>query len=359
MSESVEILSGCFNNEYVVTRAVCVMTAVLFGAALLGAAGPATVRLPGRSTALGRQAAGAGRSDLDAFMERVLARRDENWKKLQQYVLDERERMEVRGPGDAPIWGEVRDYTWYLQDGFFVRSPVKINGVLVVESERRKYEQDYLRRAKERDKRRGRGGPPSAAPTDAPAPSDPTDVQSFILQTRQPQFVDSAYFLRFKFEPSKYALVGHETFEGRDVLRIEYYPARLFAHEQDQQERRRQQNQTSRSKDENAAVERMLNKVSLVTIWVEPTSYQIVKYTFDNVNLEFLPAAWLVHMDDAKAVMTMSQPMPDVWLPRDVNMQLSATLAIGSFDIRYHLDYQNYRKAETSSRIKKIGGEWP
>ena len=228
-------------------------------------------------------------------MEKVLARRDENWKKLQQYVLDEREQMEVRGLGDVPIWGEVRDYTWYLQDGFFVRSPVKVNGVLIAESERRKYEEDYLRRAKERDKRRGRGGPPAAAPPEAPTPaaSDPADVQDFILQTRQPQFVDSAYFLKFKFEPSKYALVGHETFEGRDVLRIEYYPSRLFVHEQDQQERRRQQNQSNRSRDESAAIERMMNKVSLVTIWVEPKSSQIVKYTFDNVNLEFLPAAWL------------------------------------------------------------------
>ncbi len=159
-------------------------------------------------------------------MEKVLARRDENWKKLQQYVLDEREQMEVRGLGDVPIWGEVRDYTWYLQDGFFVRSPVKVNGVLIAESERRKYEEDYLRRAKERDKRRGRGGPPAAAPPEAPTPaaSDPADVQDFILQTRQPQFVDSAYFLKFKFEPSKYALVGHETFEGRDVLQDRVLP---------------------------------------------------------------------------------------------------------------------------------------
>jgi hypothetical protein len=327
------------------------MTGVILGASLLAAAGTG---FPG----LGRQAGQPGRSDLDLFMEKVLASRDENWKKLQQYVLDERERMEVRGLGDMPIWGEVRDFTWYLQDGFFVRSPVKVNGAVVPETDRRKYEQDYLRRAKERDKRRGRGGAPPAAP-DAPAAPDQTDVQSFILQTRQPQFVDSAYFLKFKFEPSKYALVGHEIFEGRDVLRIEYYPARLFTHEQDQQERRRQQNQPSRSRDEDAAIERMMNKVSLVTIWVEPKSYQIVKYTFDNVNLEFLPAAWLLHADDAKAVMTMSQPFPDVWLPRDVNMLVSATLAIGSFDIRYRLDYQNYRKAETSSRIRKIGGGRP
>jgi hypothetical protein len=292
-------------------------------------------------------------------MEKVLARRDENWKKLQQYVLDERERLEIRGLGDMPIWGEVREYTWYLQDGFFVRSPVKMNGVVVPESERRKYEQDYLRRTKDRDARRGRGGPPPAAPQEVPTPADPADVQSFILQTRQPQFVDSAYFLKFKFEPSKYALVGHEPFEGRDVLRIEYYPARLFTHEQDQQERRRQQNQPNQSRDESAAVERMMNKVSLVTLWVEPRSFQIVKYTFDNVNLEFLPAAWLLHVDAAKAVMTMGEPFPDVWLPRDVNMLVSATLAVGAFDVRYHLDYQNYRKAETSSRIKKIGDSRP
>jgi hypothetical protein len=37
-------------------------------------------------------------SDLDAFMSRVLARRDENWKKMQQYILDEQERLQVTGP---------------------------------------------------------------------------------------------------------------------------------------------------------------------------------------------------------------------------------------------------------------------
>ena len=98
-----------------------------------------------------------------------------------------------------------------------------------------------------------------------------------------------------------------------------------------------------------------MNKVSLVTIWVEPASYQIVKYTFDNVSLEFLPAAWLVHMDDAKAVMTMGEPFAGVWLPRDVDMLVSGTLAVGAFDIHYHLDYLDYRKAETSSRFKTQG----
>lgn len=305
-----------------------------------------------------RQVPARKASDLDAFMEKVLARRDENWKKLQQYVLDERELLEIRGPGNMPIWGDVRDYTWYLRDGFFVRSPVRANGVTVGEADRRDYEEKYFQRAKSRDARRGRGpapGPgaaPDAGTAAAPGGLGADEVQGLIQQSRQPQFIDSAYFLKFKFEPSKYALVGKETFDGREVLRIEYYPSRLFSREQDQQQRRREQGRTDGSRDWNAAMERLMNKVALVTLWVEPSSGQIVKYTFDNVNLEFLPGAWLVHMDDAKATMTMSQPMPDIWLPRDIGMLISGTLAIGSFDIRYRVDYQNYRKAETSSRFK-------
>ena len=54
-------------------------------------------------------------------MRQVLVRRDDNWKKLQQYVLDEQERAEVRGPGETLVWGEKREYTWYLRDGYFVR----------------------------------------------------------------------------------------------------------------------------------------------------------------------------------------------------------------------------------------------
>src|SRR5262245_43868124 len=85
-------------------------------------------------------------TDLDAFMQHVLARRDENWKKLQQYILEERERIELRGPSDEPVWGERREYAWYIRDGFFVRSPLKSNGVEVGEAERRKFEAEFLSR---------------------------------------------------------------------------------------------------------------------------------------------------------------------------------------------------------------------
>src|SRR5215210_3096083 len=102
-------------------------------------------------------AAAAPPTDLDAFMKQVLARRDDNWKKLQQYVLDEREVIHVQGPGRVPLWGERRDYTWYIRDGFFVRSPVSVNGVTIGEGDRRKFEADFLKRQQEREKRGQRG----------------------------------------------------------------------------------------------------------------------------------------------------------------------------------------------------------
>ena len=86
--------------------------------------------------------AAAAQNDLDDFMAQVIARRDENWRKLRQYVLDEREEMTVSGPSGAPLWGQARDYTWFIQDGVFVRSPLRVDGVRVPDEERRAYEQE-------------------------------------------------------------------------------------------------------------------------------------------------------------------------------------------------------------------------
>jgi hypothetical protein len=295
-------------------------------------------------------------TDLDAFMQKVLAQRDENWKKLQQYILDERERIEVHGSGQIPIWGDRREYSWFIKDGYFIRSPLKVNGVTVPEEDRRKAEDTYLRRAKARDERKGpQGGSVSVGSggvqIERGTPEPPKDLDSFLKQARQPAFVESAYFLRFKFEEGKYAFVGREKFEEHDVLKIEYYPTRLFGDDK----KRVETAAKPRNDQFEETLERMMNKVSLVTIWVEPKAHQIVKYTFDNVNFDFLPAAWLVRVSDLKASMTMSQAFKDVWLPRDVDMYFSAMLAVGAFDVRYHLDYHDYRQATTQSRIRGGG----
>jgi hypothetical protein len=89
-------------------------------------------------TALGPRSlpsANAAQNDLDAFMSRVLARRDENWKKMQQYILEERERLQVNGPDGSRVYGFDREYTWFIRDGFFVRSPLKFDGVTISDGE--------------------------------------------------------------------------------------------------------------------------------------------------------------------------------------------------------------------------------
>ena len=225
--------------------------------------------------ALGQEVATAPvpQSDLDAFMKQVVVKRDDNWKKFQQYILDEREQFELRGPGKVPLWGDRRDYTWYVRDGFFVRSPLKANGVPVSEEERRAYEDRFLQREQSREKRRVAKAEPEEERT-------PMDAQSLIRQSREPQFISSAYFLKFKFEEGKYAFVGKETLDGREVLKVEYYPAKLFSKEQNSREHRRNNGQKLKDDNYDAALEKMLNKVSMVTLWIEPSAHQIVKYDF-------------------------------------------------------------------------------
>jgi hypothetical protein len=100
-----------------------------------------------------------------------------------------------------------------------------------------------------------------------------------------------------------------------------------------------------------AEMERMINKVSLITLWIEPAAHQIVKYTFDNISLEFLPGQWFVNVKDVHASMTMGQPFPDVWLPRDLQATASMSIAIGDFDFHYALEYHDYRRADVTTKV--------
>lgn len=277
-------------------------------------------------------------TDLDALMRDVLTKRDENWKKLQQYVLDERESIDLRGPSQAPIWGEHREYTWFIRNGLFVRSPVKVNGAEVTEAERRKYETDYLKRMERRERR---DAPP------APAGGDALEPGALLSQSRQPQFISSAYMLRFKFEQGKFALVGRESIDGRDTLRIEYYPERLFTGTD-----RRRHNGSEDDRAYDQEFRRLMNKVALVTLWVEPEARQIVRYTFNNVALDFLPVQWLVHVDEITAVMNMAQPFASIWLPRDLQVDAAMSFVGGQFYLHYGLEYHDYRQADVSSKIK-------
>lgn len=291
-----------------------------------------------------------GQSDLDAFMEQVLARRDDNWKRVRQYILDEHVRIAVTGPAGTPLWGEERKYTWFMRDGVFVQSPVSVNGVSVPDDFRRAMEDAFARKALEREQEAREDAEAEGETVEAPV-----SAGAILSGASRPDFIDSAYFLEFEFEPGRYALVGREDFEGHEVLRIEHYPERLFTHEQDEEDERRANDEHDAEEDAEAVHERMFNKVSLVTLWVLPDEFQIVRYTFDNVDMDFLPAAWLVRITELRASMTMSEVFPDVWLPRSIDMDAGMQFAMGPVRAAYQVDYTDYREAETSGRILSVG----
>ena len=298
---------------------------------------------PGRVTA----AVDAGATDLDRFMARVLDRRDDNWRKLQQYVLDEREQAALLGPGDVRLYGLVRDYTWYIRDGVFVRSPVRFDGVTLGEDERRKYEEEWLAREKARDDKAARRDGREPAPN---APAGAADVDALMRIAREPRFVSAAYFLKFRFEQGRYAFAGPDTYEGRRVLRIEYYPAQLYTSDDPERSRDDRSSEDERATEDR--LNRQFNKVALVTLWVEPESHQIVRYVFENIGMDFLPGRSLVRVDDVRAVMEMGQPFAGVWLPRRIEGQGAVTLANGTYRLRYGVDYRDYREATTKATIR-------
>ena len=293
-------------------------------------------------------------SNLDAFMEKVLARREVNRKMLNQYVLDETETFEVLGPGSWPLHRTKRDFTWYEREGMHVRSPVRFNGVTVGEKERGEYERTWIQRERERQERKAKN---IKETNEISIGSSGIQVSGAAVPT-EPRFVSEAYFMDFKFEPGNYYLAGREKLEGQDVLRIEYYPTNLFNDHDDEKTPREIKKKPS--KDEKADkkeqdieqdINRKMNKTALVTLWVDPAEHQIVKYTFDNVWLDFLPAAWLVRIDDLRASMTMGQPFPGIWLPRNMTIHAGLTLALGSFEAGYDRAFTNYREGEVKTKI--------
>ena len=220
------------------------------------------------------------------------------------------------------------------------------------EDERRGYEKRFLQREETRD-RRARAREKDAAAKKGEEPIVvPIDETALLRQSREPEFISSAYFLKFKFEEGKYAFAGRETLDGREVLKVEYYPKMLFSKEQNSRAHRREMGQKLKDDNYDAQLEQMLNKVSMVTLWIEPSAFQIVKYNFENVNLDFLPVAWLARLTDVRATMMMHQPFPEVWLPKDVEFYFSAMLAVGEMDARYRLNYYNYKLASATARIK-------
>ena len=296
-------------------------------------------------------------SDLDAFMEKVLARREVNRKVLNDYVLDERETFEILGPGRARLHRTNREYTWFVKEGLHVRSPLRFEGVTVGDEQRIAFEERWLQREKGRIARKQKEEADKATGKEPEPESKQVTISSGGISTNalptEPRFVSEAYFMDFKFERGNYFLAGRETLSGQEVLKIEYYPTKLFGGKDDEKTPRtlrKDRDEGERQLEQD--IERKMNRTSLVTLWVDPKEHQIVKYTFDNVWLDFLPGAWLVRVDEMRASMTMFQPFEGVWLPRGIEIAAGITLANGSFEAAYARAFSEYRQADVKSKIR-------
>jgi hypothetical protein len=329
----------------------------------------------------------AGQSDLDAFMAKVLEKRNDNWRTLHDYILSERERLDLRGPGDQRLWGLRREYTWYVKDGYLVRSPLKFDGVAIGEERRVEYEREWLRKEQEREARHAEkeaekekerhaksaahgAATPSASVTTRASTgetgSESTVVgvgadinpEALVKPGVEPRFISEAYFLKFKFEPGNYYLVGRETLAGREVIRVEYYPTQLFTDRDDDErndagdDEKPQKDRESKGHGKEEEFRRKMNKVALVTLWIDPREHQIVKYTFDNMDFGFLPGRWLARVTDISASMAMGQYFGGVWLPQAITVHAGVMLANGLYDATYQREFFDYRQGETRARIR-------
>lgn len=300
-------------------------------------------------------------TDLDRLMEDVVRRRDDNWKKLQQYILSERQKVAVTGPEGLRLYGSEHDYQWFVKEGFFIRSPLAANGVTIAEAERRRYEEHYLKRMKARDQRKAKRDADKGV---TPAPASADGVGDLLSQQAEPSFVSAAYFLEFKFEPGRYALAGRETLDGREVLRIEYYPARLFDDDEEvrveagskgasvSRSDRTAARQARRERDGEDRIEQQMNKTSLVTLWVLRDEKQIVRYVFDNVDWGFLPGRTIVRFDDLTASMRMHEAFPGIWLPQTIAARMRVGTALGRTAADFDVTYSDYRQAGVTVRVK-------
>ena len=248
--------------------------------------------------------------DIDAFMNKVLERREVNWEQYYNYFGHERETLSIGGSlSGLPIQGFEKEYLWYVRDGYVVRSPVSVDGVPVPSEERNRAEEKWIERQKKREKERN---------------------------------PDRETFLGFRFEPGNYFYAGRETLEGRDVVVVEYYPEEGPWNDEDDES----------ESEEERDIEAKISKTLLVKMWIDPEEHQIVRMSLDNAGFDFLPARWLLQLDTVEATLTMAKPFESVWLTDSIEAYGKLTTAGGGIELRYKTHFYDYARAETSATYR-------
>ena len=276
-----------------------------------GAAGPHPGGAASRSDE--SPAARAG-NEIDRLVQAVFDNRHAGeWRRLGDFVLRETLAVAIETTSDSPLAGfrRMREYEWYVRDGWAIRSPVRVDGVAIGEARRHGYEQDWLR-----EERRRR-----APPLDAGDP-DP-----------EPRFVtDFHYFLEWDLEPGDCYFVRREKAAGRDAVRIECYPTGPLLEVAGDR------------------IDRGIRKTSMLTLWVDAEARRIVKYAFENSGLDFLPFRWLLRADGFLAALELA-PVGGVWMPARMTLSARITTARGELEVTVTQQFFEYREAETGARL--------
>jgi len=246
-------------------------------------------------------------TDLDELMREVLERRDANRDALARLEFSETETMRIRDQDTvAPIQSYVKEFVWGMRVGVFLRLPVRVNGVDVVPAEQG---------AAARAWQMGSGDSERELSTDG--------------------FYDWDSFFNFRFEPGNYYLAGREVFEGREVLRIEYYPTHLF----------------SRAGEADGLIG-AFDRTTVVSMLVLPDERQIIAWTFENVGLEFLPARWLARVGTVDVSMVLDSGPDDTWLPREIRLATRANVATSILTIEMTRRFDDFVEADTGRAIE-------
>ncbi len=260
-------------------------------------------------------------NELDAFMAKVLERRDIDWERLHNYVFSERETLEIKTNRLPALENIRKEYVWRVKDGYIVRTPVKANGVSIAKDEQARAENEWIEQQK---RRKGKA-------------------------------LERESFFGFKFQPGRYLYAGKRTVGNRELMVIEYYPdfkdldndkGEASSAKAEDKKREKQ-----RESDSEEYYERMFEKAFVATMLVDPQEHQLVEMTFDNVGLDFLPARWLVRVSDIKASLAMDKPYGDVWLPKTIQAWGSVSTAIGDLTLRYAREFFDYKKTDVKVKF--------
>ena len=355
------------------------------------------VTLTVTKTSFNNALASAQPQELDALMERVLQRRDINWRELYDYVFSELESVQVDSSAGTPVAGYLREYHWFVREGYLLRSPVRLDGVEPSPEFRATYESKWFERERltsvapvdKVDARAGSDGinEDIGSNTDA---RQTRHLNGNVVTERQPQPrselrlelgepVEREYFLGLNFEPGNYFFAGKEKLENRDVLRIEYYPSNMFASKNRPQfwERRdpmkpkpkaqrmplrHDGNTLAPLKEQTVEPDRVFgldqdnsrrfNVTTMVTLWVDQAEEQIVKVSMENVSTEFLNISWLLRIEDVRASMTMGEPLEGVWLPQEIEIVGTGATAEDSYELVYRRVFFDYKRTDVEAKVR-------